>query len=231
MGIRRSGNRDQEISILAAEVPNLVFFPDKEQDRKYKVAVLTRGVEHFDTLVPNELTNKLAYSSDHYDFVAMITSTFAHASWEHLLGNLFFFFVFGSCVECVLGSFQFSLCFIVMAITTSVAFSFSVAGGSAIQTIGLSGVAMGMMAMLTALLPKANIWCFFWFFFWIRRFTLPVLAITAWFVCWNVFDLYFDHSSHINYMAHVSGAITGVALGICYRVFAPKKLEEAVVSA
>ena len=64
-----------------------------------------------------------------------------------------------------------------------------------------------------------------------RRFTLPVLAITAWFVCWNVFDLYFDHSSHINYMAHVSGAITGVALGICYRVFAPKKLEEAVVSA
>ena len=89
---------------------------------------------------------------------------------------------------------------------------------------------MGMMALLTTLLPRARIWCFFWFLFWVRWFTLPVLVIVAWQVGWNVYDLHHhDASSHINYMAHVSGAITGFVLGMLYRLFAQQRLSEMTV--
>lgn len=229
--LRESGNRDELISALARKVRNLDFYRDKEQDIKYKEGALQSGYANFELLVPRELTEKLAYKPDRFNVVAMLTSTFAHADWEHLLGNLFFFFIFASCVECVLGSVLFSLSFVLMAVATSLAYSYSASAAEGLPTIGLSGVAMGMMALLTALLPHARIWCFFWFLLFVRRFTLPVLVIAAWYVGWNVYDLRNDHSSHINYMAHVSGAIVGVVLGMLYRLLAPQRLDNVEVGA
>lgn len=231
MTIRMSDRRDATLSEIASGVRGIDFYPNRIDDLKYKQDTLKNGFGHFQDVVPNPLTNRLAYRSDRYDFTTMITSTFAHASWSHLLGNLFFFFVFGSCVECLVGSLHFSVCFVVMAVTTSLAFSYSIATGDAIPTIGLSGVAMGMMALLTTLLPQAKIWCFFWFLLYVRKFTLPIMAIALWYICWNIYDLRSDHSSHINYMAHVSGAVTGVLLGIGYRLFASRRLQEAMVEA
>jgi membrane associated rhomboid family serine protease len=230
MAIRESHDRGQTIAQLAHSVRNLDFYRDKAADLKYKQDTITSAYADFEALVPNALTEKLAYRPDQFNVVTMITSTFAHASWGHLLGNLFFFFIFASCVECVLGPLHFSLSFVVMAVATSLAYSYSASAAEGLPAIGLSGVAMGMMALLTTLLPHARIWCFFWFLFWVRRFTLPVLVIVAWHVGWNVYDLHHhDASSHINYMAHVSGAITGFVLGMLYRMFAQQRLSEMTV--
>jgi membrane associated rhomboid family serine protease len=230
MAIRQSHDRDKTIAQLAHSVRNLDFYRDKAADLKYKQDTITSAYGDFEALVPNALTEKLAYRPDQYNVVTMITSTFAHASWDHLLGNLFFFFIFASCVECVLGPLHFSLSFIVVAVATSLAYSYSASATEGLPAVGLSGVAMGMMALLTTLLPRARIWCFFWFLFWVRWFTLPVLAIVAWQVGWNVYDLHHhDASSHINYMAHVSGAVTGFVLGMLYRMFAQQRLSEMTV--
>ena len=230
IAIRESHDRGQTIAQLAHSVRNLDFYRDKAADLKYKQDTITSAYADFEALVPNALTEKLAYRPDQFNVVTMITSTFAHASWGHLLGNLFFFFIFASCVECVLGPLHFSLSFVVMAVATSLAYSYSASAAEGLPAIGLSGVAMGMMALLTTLLPHARIWCFFWFLFWVRRFTLPVLVIVAWHVGWNVYDLHHhDASSHINYMAHVSGAITGFVLGMLYRMFAQQRLSEMTV--
>ena len=230
MAIRQSHDRDQTIAELAHSVRNLDFYRDKTADIQYKEDSIKSAYADFEALVPRALTEKIAYRPDQYNIVTMITSTFAHASWDHLLGNLFFFFIFASCVECVLGPVHFSLSFVVMAVATSLAYSYSASAAEGLPAVGLSGVAMGMMVLLTTLLPHARIWCFFWFLFWVRRFTLPVLVIVAWHVGWNVYDLHHhDASSHINYMAHVSGAITGFVLGMFYRLFAQQRLSEMMV--
>jgi len=227
MGLRELRNRDEKFAQLAREVKGLDFYRDKREDVAYKEAALRAGFAYFDSVVPKELTDKLAFRPDRYNVVTMITSTFAHGSVDHLLGNLVFFFIFASCVECALGVLQFTLAFVLMAVVTSLAYSHSVASGEALPAIGLSGVAMGMMALLTTLLPRAKIWCFFWFFFYFKRFTLPVLVIAAWHIGWNIYDLHHaDPSSHINYMAHVSGAVTGIVLGVFYRLFVPDRLEQ-----
>lgn len=227
MGLREARDRDAKIAQLASEVRGLDFYRDKEQDQQYKRAALLAGLIDFNSLVPAQLTDRLAYRPDRHDVVTMITSTFAHADWSHLIGNLIFFFIFATCLESALGSLNFAAAFIVMAVVTSLAYSHSVSAEDALPSIGLSGVAMGMMAMLTTLLPRARIWCFFWFLFWFRRFTLPVLVIAAWHIGWNIYELmHNDGTSHINYMAHVSGAATGVALGLLYRTFAPQRMED-----
>jgi len=212
---------------LAGEVRGLEFNRDRKKDVAYKQAAIKYGYDEFVSLVPRDLTDKLAFRPGEYDIVGMFTSTFAHASWDHLIGNLIFFFIFASCVECAMGYAGFVAAFLLMAVVTSAAYSHSVAGTDAPPSIGLSGVAMGMMALLTVMLPRARIWCFLWFFFFFRRFTLPVLVIAAWHIGWNVWDLnHADPSSHINYMAHVSGAVTGIVLGVLYRLFAPRRLQE-----
>jgi membrane associated rhomboid family serine protease len=226
LSIRNAKDRDERIAELSGKVRGLEFYQKSDDDIRYKQSAIRDGFDTFESLVPPELTDKIAYQPDRYNVITMITSTFAHASWSHLIGNLIFFFVFASCVECALGSLNFALVFLTMSVVTSVAYSHSVSASDALPSIGLSGVAMGMMALLTTLLPRARIWCFFWFLFWIRRFTLPVLVITAWYIAWNVYDLNrHDTSSHINYMAHVSGAICGIVIGIFFRIATPARID------
>jgi membrane associated rhomboid family serine protease len=232
IGIREAKDHDAAIARLAHEVHGLEFYRDGEKDIDYKQAAIKYGYDEFVSLVPRDLTDKLAFRPGEYDFVGMFTSTFAHASWDHLLGNLIFFFIFASCVECALGYGGFVAAFLLMAVVTGAAYSHSVSGMDGPPAIGLSGVAMGMMALLTTLLPRAKIWCFFWFFFFFRRFTLPILVIAAWYIGWNIYDLkHAAADSHINYMAHVSGAVTGIALGVFYRLFVPRRLEEIELAA
>jgi membrane associated rhomboid family serine protease len=230
-GVRESRDHDATIARLAHEVRGLEFYRDEPRDIAYKESVIRYGYEQFVSLVPKDLTDKLAFRPGEYDVVGMFTSTFAHGSWDHLIGNLIFFFIFASCVESALGYGSFVGAFMLMAVATSVAYSRSVSGADALPAIGLSGVAMGMMALLTTMLPRAKIWCFFWFLFFFRRFTLPVLVIAAWHIGWNIYDLkHADPSSHVNYMAHVSGAATGVVLGLLCRLFAPQRLQMAMES-
>jgi membrane associated rhomboid family serine protease len=225
-GLRQSADRDRKIAQLAQEVRGLDFYRDRSRDLSYKEDSLRGGLADFEAFVPKELTDSLAYRPDRYDVVTMVTSTFAHASFSHLFGNLVFFYIFASCVESALGGLHFIGAFLLMAVVTSLAYSHSVAAADALPAVGLSGVAMGMMALLTTMLPKARIWCFFWFLLFVRRFTLPVLVIAAWQIGWNLYELnHHDAASHINYIAHVSGAATGVALGIAYRLFASQRLE------
>jgi len=225
-GLRQAPDRDGKIVQLAQEVHGLDFYRDRGQDLRYKEDSLRGGLAEFEAFVPKELTDSLAYRPDRYDLVTMVTSTFAHASFSHLFGNLVFFCIFASCVESALGALHFAAAFLLMAIVTSLAYSHSVAAADALPAVGLSGVAMGMMALLTTMLPKARIWCFVWFLLWFRRFTLPVLVIASWHIGWNIYELHHhDAASHINYIAHVSGAATGVVLGLAYRLFASQRLE------
>ncbi|MEO8671603.1 MAG: rhomboid family intramembrane serine protease [Tahibacter sp.] len=218
LAIRKAGDRDATIAALARSVKNLTFYPDKAADLAYKTAKIASGFDDFDLSVPQQLTENLAYDPEHRDFVRMLTSTFAHADWSHLLGNLLFFFIFASCLESAIGYGYFAVAFVVMAVASSIAYSLSVSNSeSALPTIGLSGVVMGMMVMITALMPKARIWCLFWILLIVRRFTLPLFVIALWYVGWNVYDfMHDDGASHINYMAHIGGAISGLVMGVLF---------------
>lgn len=230
MALRNSNTPEVDAATLATSVRGLIFYRDPQQNLRYLNDKLMRGLAGFELRVPRQLTESRQYNPKQYNFLRMISSTFAHADWEHLLGNLFFFYIFATCVESALGYLHFALSIVVMAVVTSLAYSYSAGNGADLPTIGLSGVAMGMMALIGTLLPQARVRCLFWFLLWIRRFSMPVMLIGLWYIGWNVYDLQTDDgSSHINYMAHVSGAATGVVLGLLYRWLAAERVQQAAL--
>jgi membrane associated rhomboid family serine protease len=81
---------------------------------------------------------------------SIITSTFLHADWGHLLGNMFFLFFFGRKVEDLIGPWKFVLFYLVCAFFADTA---SILGGVAlpltqgkIPSLGASGAIMGVIA-------------------------------------------------------------------------------------
>lgn len=217
--LRESDDREAAIAQMAQQRTDLSFYPERSRDIDYKAAKIRSGFADFDLAVPQRMTSRLAYDPSGIDLVTMFTSTFAHASWGHVIGNLIFFFIFASFVESAIGYVYYALAFVLMTVTSSLAYRYSVADAAALPTVGLSGVVMGMLALITTLMPTAQVRCFFWFLLFMRRFSLPLLVIAAWYVGWDLYNHYFgDGNSNINYVAHLGGAATGVVLGLLFRV-------------
>lgn len=181
-------------------------------------------------IVPSPVTPRLWYEPQNWNVWRMITSTFTHADWFHVIGNLFFFIAFAATVENIIGSFRFVAVVLGITIFTSIFFSFSMnAIGDTTPTVGLSGVAMGIIALFAFFLPKGRIWCFFWFLIYFRRFTVPAWIFATWYVGWDLYALFsrdssagIEASSGVDFVSHVTGAIAGYMIG--FLLFRDRKI-------
>ena len=182
------------------------------------------------TGVDNDLTAQLMYEPHSYNLINMVTAVFAHASWEHLLGNLFFFFAFAASIEIILGMLRYVLIFVSLAIGTHLSYSLAMVNiNDALPTLGLSGVVMGMIGVFVFLMPKVNIRCFLWFFVIFRIVTVPAWLLAAWYVSWDIYALYFsEQQSAVNFIAHISGAFLGFGLGLLFLVEQKEHIEKEI---
>jgi len=178
--------------------------------------------------VKNDLTAQLMYEPHSYNLVNMITAAFAHGSWDHLLGNLFFFFAFAASIEMILGMLRYTLIFASLAVGTHLSYSLAMMNiNEALPTLGLSGVVMGMIGVFVYLMPKINIRCFLWFIIIFRIVKVPAWLLAAWYVSWDIYALYFsDGQSAINFIAHISGATIGFGLGLIFLIERKEEIEE-----
>ncbi len=223
LAIRESHKPDEKIRELAISATPLKLFAHREDEIKYLIERLSDGYGRFDESVPRSLTQKLQYNPNQYNVWRMITSIFSHANWGHLIGNILFFYMFSTVVEMIVGSTLLLLSMVLMSVTTSLAYSYSVHGvQEALPTIGLSGIVMGMMAMLVVIIPTVKVKCFFWFLLIFRTFQFPALFVATWYIGWDIYSLADSGAdSTVNYVAHVSGAVTGIMLGLFYRLCKP----------
>ena len=182
--------------------------------------------------VKKDLSTLLMYEPHSYNLVNMVTAAFAHASWDHLLGNLFFFFAFAASIEMTLGMLRYISIFISLAIGTHLSYSLAMVNiNDALPTLGLSGVVMGMIGVFVYLMPKMNIRCFLWFFVIFRIVKAPAWLLAAWYVSWDIYALYFaEDQSAINFIAHVSGATIGFGLGLLFLVERKDEIEKEMLA-
>jgi membrane associated rhomboid family serine protease len=152
-----------------------------------------------------------------------LTSMFVHSGFFHLLGNMVFLFLFGCCVEDIIGRFRFALLYLaggVVAELAHIAFS-PEHFNSDIPMGGASGAISACMGMYLLLRAGADIEFkyFYWFFFaylGAGEFTLPAwVAITFWFLK-DVFWMVLGWDSHhagggTAFGAHVGGFLAGLA--------------------
>ena len=90
------------------------------------------------------------------------TSMFMHASWEHILGNMLFLWIFGNNVEDALGKVRFLLWYLAAGIAataaqTLVTLHWGTIKDASIPNIGASGAIAGVLGAYFLLLPRARV--------------------------------------------------------------------------
>ena len=144
------------------------------------------------------------------------THIFVHGGLAHLVGNLFFLWLFARAVESSVGRARFVLFFLLCGLVSGAAYVVS-ATASNVPAVGASGAISGVMGMFLVLHPSARIPTLV-----IRH----VIDIPAWFylTAWVGIQLltYMMLSSagafsYIAYSAHLGGFFGGVAMGFFAR--------------
>jgi membrane associated rhomboid family serine protease len=158
------------------------------------------------------LTDRLDYYPESWNPLRMLTSGIAHGSLSHLLGNMYFFWVFGATVEAFLGPVWFLIAMIAVELGTDVTYSLVNMGTAAPPTLGLSGAICGMMGMFAYAMPDARIRTFIWFFWRMWFKALPAWFIVGWYVGFDALMLLSKSGGTVNLVAHVSGASIGAFL-------------------
>ena len=106
------------------------------------------------------------------------TSMFLHAGWMHVLGNMWFLYIFGDNIEDYLGHFLYLVFYILcglLAMSTQVA----IYPNSNLPTVGASGAIAGVLGAYFILYPRARVLT--WFFVFV--FYLPAWVVLGeWFV-------------------------------------------------
>jgi len=93
---------------------------------------------------------------DHLHYSALFTSMFLHGGWMHLIGNMWFLWIFGDNVEDVLGHFKFAVFYILCGLAAAVVhvlLNFD----SRVPTIGASGAIAGVMGAYLIKFPHSKI--------------------------------------------------------------------------
>ncbi|HWY30156.1 MAG TPA: rhomboid family intramembrane serine protease [Candidatus Acidoferrum sp.] len=160
-------------------------------------------------------------------FWTYLTSMFVHAGIFHLLGNMLFLFLFGSCVEDMIGRLRFLIFYLVAGLVAEIAFIAMIPEhfSSEIPMGGASGAIMGCQGMYLLLRANAEIEFkyFIWLFVYVRagEFEIPAWgAIIFYFatnLLWAVVGMFSQHhGGGVAFGAHVGGFLGGLALMAIY---------------
>ena len=148
-------------------------------------------------------------------FLPILTSMFLHASWWHIIGNMWFLWIFGDNVEDHLGHFLYLVMYLGTGIAGSLlhmAFNLN----STIPSVGASGAIAGVMGAYFVLYPRARVLTlvpfFFVFFIW-----LPAWVwLGIWFIGQSLAGaataIAVNGSAGVAVWAHVGGFVAGVLL-------------------
>ena len=92
----------------------------------------------------------------------VFSGMFMHASWQHILGNMLFLWIFGNNVEDALGHLRFLVWYVAagiaaMAAQTAGTFEFAGVHAASVPNIGASGAIAGVLGAYFVLLPRARV--------------------------------------------------------------------------
>jgi len=141
------------------------------------------------------------------------TSMFLHGSWMHVIGNMWFLYIFGDNVEDYLGHFKY-LVFYIMAGLIAMATQVAISLHSNVPTLGASGAIAGVLGAYFVLYPRARVLTWFFVF---------IVYIPAWFVLGEWFVMQFLSGAAtlsmagrdlggVAFWAHVGGFVAGVVM-------------------
>lgn len=144
----------------------------------------------------------------------LLTSMFLHGGWLHILGNMWFLWMFGDNVEDAMGPFRFIGFYLLCGLAAAGAQILS-NPRSPIPMVGASGAIGGVMGAYAMLFPLQPVQTLVFFGFWMRVIELPAFVMLGYWFLLQVLGSMVDGgpaSGGVAFWAHIGGFLAGVFL-------------------
>jgi membrane associated rhomboid family serine protease len=177
-------------------------------------AELGRFISQY-ALVPARFTeqlrlNPLAVFFHH----PLVTSTFLHGSWFHVIFNMLYLWIFADNIEDRLGRPRFILFYLLAGIAGNLA-HILLNPGSPIPLVGASGAIAGVLGAYIITFPRARITSLLFIFFFITIRDIPAIYFLLFWFLLQVINGVASlgiMGNNVAYWAHIGGFLSGVVL-------------------
>ena len=204
-----------------------MFFPYKDDNPRVLFPFVTFGIIILNVLVflgqfwisgnDPEIGRSLVYM---YGFVpaefnplTIFTSMFMHGGFAHIIGNMWFLYIFGDNVESILGHVKYFMFYLACGIGAALA-QFFVEPASQVPMIGASGAVAGVLGAYMIRFPKARVHVLAVIIIFITTFVVPAqIVLGLWFLMQlsgGLGSLGVDTTGGVAWFAHIGGFIIGV---------------------
>ncbi|MCL4401137.1 MAG: rhomboid family intramembrane serine protease [Acidobacteria bacterium] len=204
------------------------MFPLKDTQPSYSKPLVTLGLIAANILIflyefsldpysLNHFIGNYGLVPDRFHAYQIMTSMFIHGGWLHVLGNMWFLWIFGDNVEDALGHGKY-LIFYILCGTAAAFVQLAASMGSSVPTVGASGAIAGVMGAYIVKFPQSRILTLVFIFFFITTFEVPaVIMLAYWFLIQlfsGVGSIGYSNLSQggVAWFAHVGGFLAGMAL-------------------
>jgi membrane associated rhomboid family serine protease len=143
----------------------------------------------------------------------LLTHMFLHGSWLHLIGNMWFLWLFGNNVEDSMGRLRFIAFYLLTGLAAALG-QIITAPDSVIPMVGASGAISGVMGAYLILYPRVRVYVLVPIFVFLTSIALPAwMMLGYWFLIQLVSGLLAsDEVGGVAFWAHVGGFVAGIAL-------------------
>lgn len=163
---------------------------------------------------------KLSFIPEKKSLLAFLFSMFIHGGWEHLIGNLLFFYVCGVVMEKYWGHFRFFFVYLASGVAATLAYLlqgtlFAGPEWSSIPLLGASGAIAGTMGAMLAVYPKCKVRIFYWIFRYSNTFEVKALYYMGFWIITQIIYVLLDPKMNMGvaFSAHVGGFAAGMLFG------------------
>ena len=163
-----------------------------------------------------------------FNIINVITSMFLHGGIYHIVGNMWFLYIFGDNIESLLGHIRFIYFYIFCGAGAAI-LQFIVDPASSIPMVGASGAISGVLGAYMIKFPKAKVHVIAVVIFFITTFVVPAqVVLGVWFLMQlsgGLGSLGIDTTGGIAWFAHIGGFICGVISIKFFQTFKIKNYE------
>ena len=211
-----------------------MLFPYKDDNPRVLVPYVTYGIITINVIVfifqfnlgisnpmgEENFIYRFGFVPANFSFITIFTSMFLHGGFSHIMGNMWFLWVFGDNVEGVLGHAKYALFYILCGLAATIS-QLLINPGSTIPMVGASGAIAGVLGMYMIRFPNANVHVFAFIIIFFTTFRIPALFVLGfWFfnqLTSGLTSLGFDTTGGVAWFAHIGGFVAGVMLNQAFK--------------
>ena len=161
-----------------------------------------------------------------FSILTIFTSMFLHGGIAHILGNMWFLWIFGDNVESTLGHKRYALFYILCGVVAALC-QVLMNPESQIPMVGASGAIAGVLGLYMIRFPKARVHVFIFIIIFFTTIRVPASFVLGfWFfnqLTNGMGSLGLDTTGGVAWFAHVGGFITGIMLHQAFKLIRLEK--------